>query len=208
MLLRYGPSLRGICRCIVDGVFDSLRLPSTLIFFLSSVTVRVRTAQCIVLNGVIFLGSILLADFIMAPMLRALLALGGITSSNATVLGGLAMPIASASIPLPSGVEEAHVGAWLNVVFLYAYQLLWIYPLYAISFILNAIWYQVRPSKHAVRLSQNLRGHECFHESPCSLLRCCVVRHCARRTSPITRSSHMVVPLKRSRSRFRSGWRR
>lgn len=123
---RYGPSIRGIIGCILDGVFDSLRLPSTLIFFLSSVTVRVRTAHCLVLNGVIFLGSILMADFVMAPTLRAMLAMGGISTGDedaASAGGGVTMPLASASIPLPTdGLREDNVGEWMNVVFLYAYQ--------------------------------------------------------------------------------------
>lgn len=147
MASRYWSSIRAILACILAGTCDSLRLPSTLIFFLSSVTVRVRTMQCLVLNGVIFLGGILIGDLVLAPTLRALLALGGWDTQAHTgetaAITGLSMPLASSSIPLPSGSDAAHpVGEWLNVFFLYAYQLLWIYPLYAISFILNAIWYQ------------------------------------------------------------------
>lgn len=118
---QYAASVKAIVQCILDGVCDSLRLPSTIIFFLSSVTVRVRTAHCLVLNGVIFLGSILLADFVMAPTLRALLALGGI-NTGAQAASTPVMPIASASIPLPSGVGEHNFGEWMNVLFLYAYQ--------------------------------------------------------------------------------------
>jgi etoposide-induced 2.4 mRNA len=145
-MARYSASLRAILACILAGVCDSLRLPSTIIFFLSSVTVRVRTCQCLVLNGVIFLGGIFIGDLVLAPTLRAVLALGGLTTEARTgesaSISSISMPLASSSIPLPSGASEHAVGEWLNVFFLYAYQLLWIYPLYAISFILNAIWYQ------------------------------------------------------------------
>lgn len=117
---RYAHSVRAIFGCILDGICDSLRLPSTLIFFLSSVTVRVRTAHCIVLNGFIFLGSILIADWMMVPIIRTILAIGGIAQQGSTE-DTINMPLASASIPLPSG-EDQSIGEWINVIFLYAYQ--------------------------------------------------------------------------------------
>jgi etoposide-induced 2.4 mRNA len=133
----YWPSVRALFVCIFRGIADSLRLNATLVFFLSSTTVRVRTMHCLMLNGVIFLGSLLLADYVWAPIVRAILDIsmgtGGSSSDS--------MPIASASIPLP-GEEQSNHAAWLNVILLYAYQLLWVYPLYALSFILNAIYYQ------------------------------------------------------------------
>jgi hypothetical protein len=68
---------------------------------------------------VIFLGSILLADFVLAPMLRGLLALGGMSTGDSS--SAPSMPLASASIPLPTGAE-GNLGEWMNVVLLYAYQ--------------------------------------------------------------------------------------
>lgn len=138
-LVSYGPSARGIVSCVLQGVRDSLRLDATPVFFLSSVTVRVRTAQCLLLNGLIFLGSILLADYVWAPLLRKILELSGASGSDSMDDAASSMPLASASIPLPS---ESSLAGWLHVLFLYAYQLLWIYPLYIISFILNTVWYQ------------------------------------------------------------------
>lgn len=120
----YWPAVRGIGGCVLDGARDSLRLPSTLIFFLSSTTVRVRSAHCLLLNGLIFLGSILLADYVWAPLLRTILELSvgsGGGSGAAVGDGGSSLPLASASIPLPAS-GESNLAAWLNVIFLYAYQ--------------------------------------------------------------------------------------
>jgi etoposide-induced 2.4 mRNA len=136
----YLRAVRRMLGAVLDGVIDSLRLPSTLVFFLSSVTVRRRTAQCFMLNGAIFLGSILLADFLLGPLIRAVLAISGSMTGSSIGDKATAMPLSSASIPLPSATSDNRVGEWLNVILLYAYQLLWIYPLYALSFILNAIW--------------------------------------------------------------------
>jgi hypothetical protein len=117
---QYLPTIRAMGMCTVAGVMDSLRLPSTLIFFLSSVTVRVRSAHCLLLNGLIFLGSILLADYVWAPLIRTILQLS--VGGDAIQLGDSSMPLASASIPLPSDSEGNNAAAWLNVIFLYAYQ--------------------------------------------------------------------------------------
>jgi len=38
--------------------------------------------------------------------------------------------------------DQEKAAEWINILFLYGYQLLWVYPLYAISFLLSAIWYQ------------------------------------------------------------------
>ena len=111
--------------CTVAGAMDACRLPATLIFFLSSVTVRVRTAHCLLLNGFIFLGSILLADYVWAPLIRMVLywSVGSSSGAAAAVTDPTAssMPLASASIPLPAA-NEGNLAAWLNVFFLYTYQ--------------------------------------------------------------------------------------
>jgi hypothetical protein len=147
-LAAYGRSARGLAVCVLQGVRDSLRLDATLVFFLSSVTVRVRAAQCLLLNGLIFLGSIFLADYVWAPLLGKILELSGGSSSAATASTG-------ASIALP---EESNLASWLHVLFLYAYQFLWLYPLYIISFILNTVWYQdIAGQTRRTRPRQQLR---------------------------------------------------
>lgn len=118
-MLQYLPTIRAMLSCMVSGALDSCRLPSTLIFFLSSTTVRVRSAHCLMLNGLIFIGSILLADYVWAPLIRAVLQISGSASSGDAADSTSSM--AAASIPLPPA-EEGNLAAWLNVLFLYAYQ--------------------------------------------------------------------------------------
>jgi len=149
-LAAYGRSARGLALCVLQGVRDSLRLDATLVFFLSSVTVRVRAAQCLLLNGLIFLGSIFLADYVWAPLLGKILELSGGSSGAMTASTG-------ASIALP---EESNLASWLHVLFLYAYQFLWLYPLYIISFILNTVWYQdIAGQTRKTRLRQQQRTY-------------------------------------------------
>lgn len=56
------------------GVKDSLRLDNCLLFFVTSKTIRLRTFHCLVLNGLIFLGSMLLAENVIVPLLRSIVA--------------------------------------------------------------------------------------------------------------------------------------
>jgi len=70
------------------------------------------------LNGVIFLGSIVLVEKGFAPLIRSLL----VDSSN-------------------SNTTLAVVGDKVSLSFFWAYYFFLIYPLYGLSFILNTMWY-------------------------------------------------------------------
>ena len=121
--------------CFVAGVLDSIRFPHTAIFFVTSKVVRVRFMQCLVLNGGIFLSSVLLADYVLTPAFHWLLDVD--TNTPLTISW------------LPST---------LSSLLLSVFYLVWVYPLYAISFLLNAIWY-VTPA----------------HRPCCTARSCCVV---------------------------------
>lgn len=99
------------------GVADALRIHQALVFYLSSSTIRLKSLQCFFLNGLIFVGSILFQDYILSPLLKAI----AISSNDA---------------------ELQPVSETMELLFSLMYKILWIYPLYSISFILNAIWYQ------------------------------------------------------------------
>lgn len=45
-----------IVRAVWGGVVDALAFHRSFIFFITSKTVRVRTLQCFLMNGVIFVG--------------------------------------------------------------------------------------------------------------------------------------------------------
>ena len=114
--------IRGVrtsVECFVAGVLDSMRFPHTAIFFVTSKVVRVRVMQCLLLNGGIFLSSVLLADYVLTPAFHWLLDLDHNT------------PLSISWLP-----------ATLSSLLLSVFYIVWVYPLYAISFLLNAIWYQ------------------------------------------------------------------
>mmetsp|Transcript_97985 Transcript_97985/g.204401 ORF Transcript_97985/g.204401 Transcript_97985/m.204401 type:complete len:340 (-) Transcript_97985:152-1171(-) len=98
------------------GVLDSVALHRCVIFLVKSETIRSRTLQCMMLNGVIFLGSIMLFSWVIEPALRGMRSL------------------------VPE--EEAWVADWMGSFFSTMYQVLWIYPIYCISFVLNTVMYQ------------------------------------------------------------------
>ena len=105
--------------CFAAGVLDSMKFPHTAIFFVTSKVVRVRFMQCLVLNGGLFLSSVVLADYVLTPAFHWLLDVDPAT------------PLSISWLP-----------ATLSSLLLSVFYIVWVYPLYAISFLLNAIWYQ------------------------------------------------------------------
>ena len=145
MSLSAPPSLQSLLLscvgCFVCGALDSLRLHQTAVFFLTSNLLRVRFVQCLVLNGGIFLSSVLLAEHALAPLLNLVLAVGAGGPAGSGSAAAVNSSVAVVSSSLAASVLPA-VPAGLSSALLYVYYLVWIYPLYCISFILNSIWYQ------------------------------------------------------------------
>jgi len=100
----------------LSGVRDALTLDQCIVFLAKSKVIRFRTLQCFMLNGVIFLGSILLFNWAIDPALNVLRRLVQDDDAWATEF----------------------VGSSFSVL----YKVLWIYPIYCISFILNTVMYQ------------------------------------------------------------------
>jgi len=115
-----------------SGVRDALMLHQCIFFLAKSEVIRFRTLQCFMLNGVIFLGSILLFNFAIDPALGFLQRL----------------------------VQEdlAWGAGFISVIFPILYKVLWIYPIYCISFVLNTVMYQeVADSALALALHKPLK---------------------------------------------------
>lgn len=100
----------------LSGVKDSLMLHQCVFFLARSQTIRYRTLQCFILNGVIFLGSIFLFNWAIDPVL--------------SILRRLVQE------------EEAWATDFIGASFSALYKVLWIYPIYCISFVLNTVMYQ------------------------------------------------------------------
>eukprot|EP00927_Polykrikos_kofoidii_P060825 TRINITY_DN55733_c0_g1_i1.p1 TRINITY_DN55733_c0_g1~~TRINITY_DN55733_c0_g1_i1.p1 ORF type:complete len:332 (+),score=38.19 TRINITY_DN55733_c0_g1_i1:166-1161(+) len=98
------------------GAQDALTLHECVFYLARSEVIRYRTLQCFMLNGVIFLGSIVLFNWAVDPALSMLRRLVRDDEAWATDF----------------------VGASFSVL----YKMLWIYPIYCISFVLNTVMYQ------------------------------------------------------------------
>lgn len=101
------------------GVQDALAVHRCVYFLARSKAIRVRALQCFLLNGVIFLGSIVLFNWALEP---ALCVLRSIIQDD-EFFGTWATDFIGVSVSL-------------------MYKILWIYPIYCISFILNTVMYQ------------------------------------------------------------------
>ncbi|TPX58496.1 hypothetical protein PhCBS80983_g03074 [Powellomyces hirtus] len=106
-------------RCGYQGVKDAFALPAALIAIYGSKTIQVNTFKCFLLNGLIFLGSIFVFDYAILPISRLLRSYAGIHPS-----------------------PKDHTSDLFDTLFSMTYSILWVYPIYVLSFILNAIWYQ------------------------------------------------------------------
>ena len=98
----------------------------------------IEQLQTTLLNGILFLGSLGFLNFVLRPSLRhAAFLLSGDTESQATWLF---------TDNVVSGLFNVRV-VTRGLCCLHMYtrdllQALWLYPVYSISFVLNAIWYQ------------------------------------------------------------------
>ena len=101
------------------GLLDALKFWRTFIFIYSSSVVRNRFIKCFLLNVILFVGSVFLLNHVMKP------AIGYIVTLNAP---------GDDLAPLVSVFERIFVDG--------LYLMLWLYPVYGMSFVLNLIWYQ------------------------------------------------------------------
>ncbi|NP_001146823.2 Protein EI24 homolog isoform 1 [Zea mays] len=132
------------------GFFQAARLHRVVSFCASSRALSIRIAQCFLLNGLIFLGSLLTLTSVVIPTLLWILP----ERCNQTA-GHLCEHRAAVSIYsfLRSGLVEI-------------FYVFWFYPLYVFSFILSTIWYN-DIAKHALDvvkskslvLTQSLDAH-------------------------------------------------
>jgi etoposide-induced 2.4 mRNA len=110
---------REVWKAARAGLIDSVSFHKALVVLVRCAKVRSKLFQCLLLNGIIFLGSIMVFNWILGPLLGL-------------VIGSL----------LPSqrvGLElQASMTLWISWV----YYSLWIAPLYIVTFILNTIWYR------------------------------------------------------------------
>ena len=103
-----------VLRSATRGVIDALSLQRCLILLVKSEKIRVRLVQCLVLNGLIFLGSIFLFNSVLRHVLGW--ALGHILE----------------------GGSVSTIQQWIEWIYFF----FWIAPVYMLCFVLNTLWYQ------------------------------------------------------------------
>ncbi|KAH8956626.1 hypothetical protein BDL97_07G050700 [Sphagnum fallax] len=119
------------------GFRDACCLHRALASCKRSRRVYVKTGQCFLLNGCIFLGSILVLQQLVVPTLRWLL-----NAQSQAPSGSDGVDAKGSGEPVSSMLQTLVVG--LCYVF-------WLYPLYIISAIINCIWYN-EIARHAFEI--------------------------------------------------------
>jgi len=100
-----------IINTIGFGLRDAFRIDIPCIYLYISPIIRDRIWKCILMNGVIFLGSLIIFEYILIPILLLLL--------NC----------------------EISTESYIKSIIIYVFHIIWIYPIYFISLILNSDWY-------------------------------------------------------------------
>ena len=103
-----------VLRSATRGVIDALSLQRCLILLVKSEKIRVRLVQCLVLNGLIFLGSIFLFNHVLRHALGWALAY------------------------ILEGDSVSAIQQWIDWIYFF----FWIAPVYMLCFVLNTLWYQ------------------------------------------------------------------
>ena len=85
--LGFQEKMWSVLRAFFAGLYDVLSPLQLLIFILSSRKIRTRCIQCFFLNGIIFLGSLLLVEKGFAPLIRSLLVDSPNTNPTLAVVG-------------------------------------------------------------------------------------------------------------------------
>jgi hypothetical protein len=148
---------------LLRGVLDALSLWRPVRFFVANKAARNAFFKCFQLNGALFLGSMATMHFGVAPALRGLVALtlqlvdlGADANRDAPAVDGTQPPppggdaaVAAATPDLQEQEEGQQMQTQMQMLEASAefvseliFRVLWLYPVYCISFILNAAWYQ------------------------------------------------------------------
>ncbi|XVE48607.1 hypothetical protein DITRI_Ditri01bG0014800 [Diplodiscus trichospermus] len=110
----------------VEGFREACRLHRVIVLCLRSKKLSIRTGQCFLLNGFIFLGSLFVLNSVVIPILLWLL------PDHHSQFSGEEVP-------------EFHVVfkfySFLRGVLIQLFYVFWFYPLYLFSFILSNLWY-------------------------------------------------------------------
>ncbi|KAI4318805.1 hypothetical protein MLD38_032472 [Melastoma candidum] len=110
----------------LQGFREACCLHRVVSLCLRSRNLLIRTGECFLLNGLIFLGSLLALKSVVIPVLEWLL------PQNCS-------SFSSADLCAVSGVLRLY--SFLHLTLIQLFYVLWFYPLYIFSLIISALWY-------------------------------------------------------------------
>eukprot|EP00127_Corallochytrium_limacisporum_P003380 Clim_evm8s149 gene=Clim_evmTU8s149 len=119
--------LQDLSETFAAGVIDSIQLPKVVGTIAKYPRLRQVVLNTALLNGVVLIGSIYFYEYAVGPLI----------SGTIVQISSLypELPIAeNISIPIEPSV--------INAILSSLYYMLWIYPIFALSFIFNSVWYQ------------------------------------------------------------------
>ncbi|XP_010256398.1 PREDICTED: protein EI24 homolog isoform X2 [Nelumbo nucifera] len=116
-----------------DGFREACCLHRVVIFCRKSRMLFIRTGQCFLLNGLIFLGSLFILNSVVIPTIQWILPdeCQNFGSKDLCPLGGI-----------------VKLYSFLSNGLIQLFYIFWFYPLYVFSFVLSSIWYN-DIAKHA-----------------------------------------------------------
>ncbi|XVE67441.1 hypothetical protein DITRI_Ditri08aG0161200 [Diplodiscus trichospermus] len=109
-----------------DGFREACCLHRVIVLCRRSRKLLIRTGQCFLLNGFIFLGSLFVLNSVVIPMLQ-------------WVLPDQRSRISYEEMPAFDGVLKFY--SFLRGLLVQLFYVFWFYPLYVFSFILSNLWY-------------------------------------------------------------------
>ncbi|CAJ2649218.1 unnamed protein product [Trifolium pratense] len=118
--------LKSGCILWFEGLKEACCLHRVVILCLRSNSLLLRTGQCFLLNGFIFLGSIFLLNSVVIPALWLIL------PDQCSHL------VSHQLCDLPSTFKFY---SFLRLALIHLFYVLWFYPLYVFSIVLSTIWY-------------------------------------------------------------------
>ncbi|EPS73448.1 hypothetical protein M569_01307, partial [Genlisea aurea] len=120
------PPLKEASLLWLEGFREACSVARVVVYCRRSRELAVRTGQCFLLNGFIFLGSIYLLESFVIPVLQWLL------------------PVGCPQNVLPEPCPFENVSKFYSALqngLVHLFYVFWFYPMYISSFILSMIWY-------------------------------------------------------------------
>lgn len=122
----FGEKARRASQLWLEGFIDACCLHRVVILCRRSKKLLIRTGQCFLLNGLIFLGSLLILNSVVIPTLQWIL------PDQQSMIGSHKLGAFGGALKLYSFLRHGLIQL---------FYLFWFYPMYIFSFILSNIWY-------------------------------------------------------------------